>query len=264
MEDKEKKILEKMYEKFQNYYNKFLTEENTTVYAVKMKYDHTQRVIEEIKLLCKDMNFDSLVSLLAEVSALFHDVARFEQFKKFKTFSDRVSFNHAERAVEIIEENNFFADLEESDAKDIKLAIRYHNAYKIPETLNERATLLCKLLRDADKLDIYNIAVSYYKNPDEYNKNVMEIGVEKGEAVGDEVCKAILEGRIVPYSIIKTINDFKMVQLSWVYDIYFPHSLKRMIECGYIEEIKKGLPSSTLIAQAIEKIEKYIKERIEL
>ena len=42
---------------------------------------------------------------IAEAVALLHDVGRFEQYKRYGTFNDRKSVNHAALGVEIMKKN---------------------------------------------------------------------------------------------------------------------------------------------------------------
>ena len=228
--------------------------------AVRLKYEHTKRVCREMELLCDSITLAFHHCKLALICALLHDVARFEQFRRYRTFSDARSINHAEAALAIIAEHHLFAGLDTPDAADILCAIRHHNAVEVPIDLTTEATLLCRLLRDADKLDIYKIALDYYINPDPQRRETVQVGIPDGSAVTPEVCEQVMRREIIPYERIRTVADFKMIQLGWVFDLNFPHSFRCVKERGYIDNLKGQLPSTPQVLEAFDTVERYLEE----
>jgi len=230
--------------------------------AVKLKYDHTIRVCEEMALLCDSVNLCERLRSGAVTAALFHDVGRFEQFRLYGTFSDKRSFDHAAMAIEIIDRHNLFSSFVDRDAVAVKEAIRYHNAISIPAELSEDGALLCRLVRDADKLDIYRIALEYYAQPKESRQKTFGAGLDEGHSVTPGVCERVLERKIVPYEMVKTMYDFKMIQAGWVFDLNFTHSLRCVRERGYISAIRKMLDPTPEVTAILDSIERYIEERL--
>jgi hypothetical protein len=256
------KILKDLTAWYDDYACSFKTGDLQLEDAVQLKYDHTKRVVNEMELLCESISLDNHRRILAAIAALFHDVARFEQFKRYRTFSDKRSFNHAEAALDVIDEHRLFAALDSYDAATIRCAIRHHNAVRIPDGLTEEHELFSRLLRDADKLDIYRIALDYYVNPDPLRHETVQIGIPDGAAVTPEVCMHVLRGEIVPYEKIQTVTDFKMIQLGWVFDLNFPHSFRCVKERGYVDDIKKLLPSTSLVEKTVAAVVQYLDDQI--
>jgi len=230
--------------------------------AVTLKYEHTLRVCSEMEMLCNSLTLSSALHELAQIAALFHDVARFEQFRVYRTFSDKKSENHAEMAVAIIAEKELLASIDSERRSVVIEAIRFHNAAEIPESLSPEQAYLCRLLRDADKLDIYKIALDHYINPDPRRHETVQVGIPDGVVVTPEVCDYVLARKIVPYEKIKTVADFKMIQLGWVFDLNFAHSFACVKERGYVDEIKKHLPRSPLVDTAVAAVEQYLNEQV--
>ena len=112
--------------------------------------------LKEEKLIFQELTEEEIK--LAGLIGILHDVARFEQWKKFKNFSDKTTgFDHGDEAAKMLENKEFlrrFVDDDKDDDLIIK-AVRNHNKYKIEEGLNEREFLHAKIIRDADKLDIF-------------------------------------------------------------------------------------------------------------
>jgi HD superfamily phosphohydrolase YqeK len=238
---------------YKKYYRSFLSGDVQLEDAIKLKYDHTMRVGEEIEHLCDSISLDGNMRLCALLAALLHDVARFEQFREFRTFSDSRSIDHAMMALGVITGQKVLAGLKGDDEQKVLTAIRYHNCAILPEEINGDYRLLCKLLRDADKLDIYRIALDYYINPDPRRH-------EDGEKVTPEVVESVLRREFVPYEKIRSVTDFKMIQAGWVFDVNFPYSFKCLKQRGYISDIRRQLPVTPLIERAFSEIEKYLEE----
>lgn len=231
--------------------------------AVEIKLEHTFRVCNESKIICKAIGLDETSTEIADIIALLHDAGRFEQFKKYNTFSDRKSINHAVLAVTITEENQLLKHLPPDKQNIIKKAILYHNLRELPTDMNETEALFCNIVRDADKLDIYRIVAQHYTNPDPLNKDIVEIGVEDSSEITDKVCQSILDGKTVDYKDLRTLNDFKLAQIGWVFDFYFPISLSLIKSRGHFDTIKSQIPVTVLTTEVLDKVESFLKYRLQ-
>ena len=230
--------------------------------AVQLKYEHTMRVCSDMEQLCESISLTGNHRRIVLIAALLHDVARFEQFRIFRTFSDRKSVNHAELALLIISKNGLLAGLAPGEAEAVLCAVRHHSAIAVPDFLDDERKLFCRLLRDADKLDIYRIALDHYIKPDPRRRETVQVGIPDGETVSPEMCNRILNRETVPYEMIQTVTDFKMIQLGWVFDLNFHWSFKKVKERGYIGAIGKQLPQTPGVVQVIEMVERYIEKRV--
>ena len=57
---------------------------------------------------------------------------------------------------------------------------------------------------------------------------------------------------------LTTMNDFKLLQLAWLYDLNFNCSLRMVVERDYIRKFADMLPRNTEIARAIETVRCYV------
>jgi hypothetical protein len=254
----EKNVLDQIKKWYDDYTRSYISGDPQLEDAVTLKYDHTIRVAGEITDLCASLHLSDEDTALAGIAALLHDVARFEQFRIFGTFADKKSINHADFALVIISRNGLTEGLAADDEDTVITAIKYHNAIAVPPGLSERQKLFCRLLRDADKLDIYKIVLDHYVHPDPRRSETVEVGIPEGVEVSPEVCALIMAGETVPFSLIRSINDFKMIQLGWVFDLNFPRSFKCVKERGYISSIRELLPQTPDVLQVVEKVERYL------
>jgi hypothetical protein len=227
-----------------------------------LKYDHTRRVCAEMEALCQSIALDKRRRTLALPAALLHDVWRFEQFKQYRTFSDKQSKDHAGMGVPLIEKPSLLDGHDPVDADNVKQAIRFHNAAEVPPELNDAQSLLCRLLRDADKLDIYNIVLDYYIKPDPDRKETVQVGFADGDSVTPEVCNSIRTGKPVLHEQAQTLADFKMLQAGWIYDLNFPYSFRCVHQRGYLNRLRKGLPGTPEVTRSLDTVERYLLDRI--
>jgi hypothetical protein len=257
-------IIEKLYSWFNKYTETFFNQSAATDLAVRLKIDHTFRVCHDNKILCTAINADTEVIFMSTIVALLHDVGRFEQFQKYNTFADRHSVNHATLAIEIIERYNLLADLSSLESDTILSAIQMHNIREIPVSLDDRQRKFCNLIRDADKIDIYKITAEYYKNPNSAESEIMSIGIKDTPEISDEVCDAIINKKNVDFSLMRSLNDFKLVQLGWVYDFNFPVSLSIIKSRGHYDTIKLYLPDIPKTRQVLNAVDAYMEGQIQL
>ena len=130
------------------------------VEPILLKEQHTKRTCEEIVLLGRKSGMSNEDLLLAETAALFHDIGRFSQWKNYSTFNDSASEDHALLGLEVISQHEILMGLRAEDRELIEIAIRHHNVRKLPLNLSQRQDFFSRLLRDADKLDIWRVVIT--------------------------------------------------------------------------------------------------------
>ena len=64
--------------------------------------------------------------------SLIHDIGRFTQFIKYKTYDDLLSENHALLSAKIIEKENILSNYNEEEQKLILKAVSLHNKKDLP------------------------------------------------------------------------------------------------------------------------------------
>ena len=125
--------------------------------GMKYKYENSIRVMEHSKEIAKSLNLTDEQIELAALIGLLHDISRFEQLKQYSTFDDSKSFDHGDYAIEILFKDNYIRKYIDSNEYDeiIKKSIMYHNKFEIGVCDTEEELLFSKLIRDADKIDIF-------------------------------------------------------------------------------------------------------------
>ncbi|ABQ27454.1 HD domain-containing protein [Geotalea uraniireducens] len=229
---------------------------------ISLKELHTGNVCDNITRIARDELLNEEQQVLAEVIALFHDVGRFPQYRQYKTFKDSDSTNHAALGAKVLLENNVLAPFPKDEQDMIIQAVRLHNVFAIPEKLSADGDLFLKLIRDADKLDIWRVFIEYYALPESERASAVGLGFPDLPFCSDEVLACLDEGRMVNLSMLKTLNDFKLLQLSWVFDLNFAASFRLLKERDYIGGIAATLPTDGRIAALAKRLREYVEVRL--
>ncbi|MFC1677814.1 HD family phosphohydrolase, partial [Planctomycetota bacterium] len=179
-------------------------------------------------------------------------------------YNDPRSINHCLLGLEVLGKAKVLEDIESVERRIIEKAIEYHGLKELPGDLDGEILLFCQLIRDADKIDIFYVVLDYYTqyrdNPAGFKLEI-ELPDEPGYSV--EIVELILNEQRVDYDKLKTWNDMKLLQLSWVYDVNFIATLERIKERKYLEMIIEFLPDTSDITKVAEKIYEYVDQRIE-
>ncbi len=220
--------LENAKREFIKYVEKFdLKEEH-----IENKKTHSLRVMKISEEIATKLKLTQEEVELAALIGLLHDIARFQQYTQFKTFRDLDSFDHGDYALEILEKDmRKYIKTSEYD-KLIQIAIKNHNKYKIEEGLSEKELLFAKIIRDADKLDIFYEAVTMFWNglENQIGKTKISQNVEK-EFKENKQIKRKKNNNKEP-----NINEVINV-ISFIFDINFRETFKIIKERNYINEI---------------------------
>ena len=235
---------------FETYTRSFLTGETPIDAPLELKIDHTARVCENICHLGRSVGLTNGQVCVAETIGLFHDLGRFEQYRRYRTFNDRQSANHAVLSVDVLNQTTVL-DMLPADEKAMVIdAIRFHNAPRLPRNRPPASMLFMRLIRDADKLDIWKVFADYYRHRRHPEPAIVQ-HLSDLPTWEEHIVNAIAEKRMATFQDMKSLNDFKLLQLSWVFDLYFPETFVQAIKRGDLAAIARSLPDDRILRDAI-------------
>ena len=208
---------------FKNYIKNY----NPNDPKIALKISHIERVSKKAKSLAESLNLSKEDVDLAELIGLLHDIGRFEQIKIYNTFMDKDSVNHAEYGVKVLFVDGLIRKFIQEDKYDniIKKAILNHNKgyLNIDKDLKDKELLHTKIIRDADKLDIYyvlnmeNMDVLYGNNIEKQNIN-------------SEVYREFFEDKYINYKNINSGLDLAIAHFAYIYDLNYKFTLQKIKE----------------------------------
>ncbi len=218
-----------------NEFMKYVSSYDSSITEIDRKIKHSLRVMEQSKNIAESLNLNEEQINLATLIGLLHDIARFEQFSQYKTFSDYRSFDHGDMGAEILEKDNFIRKFIQTDKYDeiIKTAIRNHNKFSIEEGLDEETLLFAKIVKDADKIDIfYEASELMLWHTDEEIKQVEE-GV-----ISEDYLETIKNHKCIYRDDKKRPKiDSIMLVVSFIFDTNFKYTFKYILENNFINKI---------------------------
>lgn len=250
--------LKKATEEFIKYTNKFDTKNP----KIDLKIKHSMRVMKISEEIARKKGLDKEQIELASLIGLLHDIGRFYQYTKYKTYKDHISIDHGDLGIGILFKENKIKDYvtEEKYYKIIQKAIKNHNKYILEaKDLTDQEKLFCELIKDADKIDIlYEALEIFWKGEEEQ--------VQKS-TITKEVEKNFLDKKLIKNEIKETEADKIVGMISFIYDINFKESFEIIKERDYINKIINRFNfEEEKTKEKIEKIrniaEQYLEEKI--
>lgn len=218
-----------------NVFNNYVADYDITDVKVRLKVEHTSRVADLCEKIAESLSLSMEDVDLAWLLGMLHDLGRFEQLRRYDTFDDSVSVNHAALSADLLYKEGRIRDYVEDTAQDsvIEKAVRLHNVYALPEALPEREKMFAQILRDADKVDILKV------NCDIPMEEIYNIPLENflKDPISPKVMEAALAHENVNRAYTKTSVDHLVGHISLTFGLVYPESVRLAQEQGYLEQM---------------------------
>ena len=253
----EQSHLELLREWFAGFAGSFRSPDGEEQRNITLKEEHTQRVCANITRIAREEGLDGDRAALAEAVALFHDIGRFPQYRRYKTFKDSASVNHAQLGATVLVRGGVLDKLPRNEQVIIIAGVRNHNSFAIPPGLEPDVALFLRLVRDADKLDIWRVFLDFYRLPEEERASAVSLGFPDLPEYSPRIVAAVCRGELVQLAWVKSLNDFKLLQLSWVYDLNLASSFRMLEERAFINELANALPQHEDIGRAVAAVKEF-------
>ncbi|MBU0909193.1 MAG: HD domain-containing protein, partial [Proteobacteria bacterium] len=211
--------------------------------------------------LGRDLALDTRDLGITDAAGLLHDIGRFPQYSTHKTFVDSVSVNHAELGARVLKENLVLRKFSQREQERILTAIRYHNRAVLPADRDRKVHLLSRMLRDADKLDIWRVFTEHNKLSKDARNNTVDQDLPDGDSCSEKALADIMARKLVDYRHIVSKNDFALMRLAWVYDVNFTHTFREILARNYLQTLHLTLPQNDKIKVAFEAALTYVEQR---
>ena len=203
---------------------------------MQLKRTHTAFVVRNAEEIAKGEGFSAEDRAAALAAALLHDTGRYEQLRRFNTFRDSDSVDHAVFGHDIVKERGWLADAEPAFADAVLKAVLYHNRRDLPDGMDHLTEIAAHTVRDADKLDIFRVLERQVATTDWRRDSTAFWNLPVSAPPNPAVVEAIRDSRPVDYQNIKTLADFVLIQVGWMRDgLVYGTSRRLCAERGHLD-----------------------------
>lgn len=218
---------------------------------LRLKVEHSLRVFEHARLLAEEDDVLAPEARRAAIlAALYHDCGRFPQFRRYRTFADGLSANHARLGLGVVKNERFLSD----ESRPVRLlaqsGILLHNKYALPPALLPDARRVTDIVRDADKLDILRVMVEHLGGALPEKDAVLLSVRDEPDKWSATVLRDVMEGRVARYADLRYVNDFRLLLGTWLHEIRFAATRRVLRESGLMERVLADLPPEPKIREA--------------
>lgn len=250
---------------------------------IKLKIDHTYRVAGMCQRIAESLGLSEPDVDIAWLLGMLHDIGRFEQIRRFGTFNDVQSVDHAEFGADLLfkeglirkfaegyyeecelarsgnEEAEQMIKNNEHHNKDtglLEMAIRQHNKYRVKEDLTERQRMFCDILRDADKVDIFKV------NADIPMEIIYDVTTEelKNGVITKEVLESFYKKETVLKSVRRSAVDHIVGYISLLFELVYKESYRQAREQGYVYKLLDFKSDVPEVNAEFDDMRKYVDE----
>lgn len=250
---------------------------------IKLKIDHTYRVAGLCQRIAESLGLSEPDVDIAWLLGMLHDIGRFEQIRRFGTFNDAQSVDHAEFGADLLfkeglirkfaegyyeecelaepenQEDEQIIKNNEHHNKDtglLEMAIRQHNKYRVKEDLTERQRMFCDILRDADKVDIFKV------NADIPMEIIYDVTTEelKNGVITKEVLESFYKKETVLKSVRRSAVDHIVGHISLLFELVYKESYRQAREQGYVYKLLDFKSDVPEVNAEFDDMRKYVDE----
>lgn len=236
---------------FDKYTSKFDMNNRIT----QLKYNHSYRVSYVANYIASKMGLSPTGVELATAIGLIHDIGRFEQVEKYNTLSDIGTMDHGDFGAYLLFDKGLIEEFGiEGNYDVIKLCVKNHNKYSInEENLTCKDLFHLRLIRDVDKIDIFNIWA-----------NLDEIDFKSDGEVSEEVKDEFYSHQMIHNEIKKTNADALVGTLSYIFNINFSESVDYILKQDFISRMFDRVDDNDKekLKEIFEYAENYLKKDV--
>ena len=232
---------------------------------MQLKRTHTAFVVRNAEAIADGEGFTPEEREVALAAALLHDTGRYEQLKRYNTFKDSDSVDHAVFSHDFVKEKGWLdkvlgkskSGVEVEERKDAILkAVLYHNRRDLPRELESPlfdfdsrlrlSGIASHTVRDADKLDIFRVLEDQVEHTDWKGDSRAFWNLAVSAPPNPVVIECIENGQPVDYQNIQSLSDFVLIQVGWMISgLHFATSRRLCRERNHLAYRRKFLHQLT-------------------
>ena len=205
-------------------FEKYVNQYNLESPKVKRKLGHSYRVMENAGKIAESLNLSQEEIEVAKLIGLLHDIAKFGQ---------KYDGDHGDMGAQILRESNYIRKYIEDDKYDdiILKAIEKHNKFEIGDGLTNKELIFAKIIRDADKWDIFYEGAEMFWNTEEERQNISK------STITSEIWEEFKAKNPIDRSRIITPADGILNFIGFLFDVNFEYTKEQIRKEKYVDKI---------------------------
>jgi hypothetical protein len=236
---------------FARYVDGFLTRDPGYDENIEIKREHSLRVAAHTAMIADSLDLPPDLDRACRLAGLFHDLGRFEQYRDWRTFDDRASVDHGRLGSLLLGRTEALAGEPARMRRLVRAAVTLHNRRRLPAAAPADHLLVTRVVRDADKLDIFRVMAAHFA-PGRTLNPVVTLGLRDEPGAWSKAVAAAVRGRrLAEYGQMEYVNDFRLLLLSWVYDLNFTAARRFLAGSGLIQDLAARLPAAPAMAELV-------------
>lgn len=245
---------------FEEYFQSLVSDSPESQIRVEDIRTHSLRVANNSAILAQALLPAEEDQHIAELIALFHDYGKAVLIIQGTESPMNIQHNHASLSAKLVQQMEFYSKLSTEVQLIVLKAIENHNKLKLPKLDNEQQTLFARLLRDADKLDIFETSYRFFKDKNGIQP-LMTMDLLNQVDVSEKIVKSVMAGKTAGVEDMKTMNDYRLLLLSMAFDLNFKYTFRILSEKQYIQKIYETLPKRDQIIDAYRGIKLFVENK---
>lgn len=215
---------------------------------LEMKYVHSHDVMRTGETLTRALGWAPAEAEVGIAACLLHDTGRFSQYRDFHTYHDGGSVDHGDRGHAVLTAE-FPRDLADGEGRSAILeAVRWHNKRELPERLDERILPFCRLVRDADKLDVFRLVQRCMAE----GREAELLPRHRVDApLSPELLDEVENTGRGSYKNAHSMLDYLLIQMTWTLDLNYAPSRALLRESGILDRIRERFPPGEVRVQRL-------------
>lgn len=250
MTDKE---LQKIEDQLRHYQSSFKQNGQSAPMQL-LKLKHCLRVADNCLHIAQSQEYNHQQQNLAKAIGLLHDVARFQQWQEYGTFSDKLSEDHGDLGAKILAEKTIIDHLTPRNHELIIYSVRFHNKKDIPQCASHQERKYLEIIREADRLDITFVILEAIENGTIYRQPEILWNTDLHGPASQVVAESLEQGQSIHYTHLRTLSDWVLLHLQWIQRLSFVGSVHLVQARNYLGRLQQIMPDNS------EKVEVFFTE----
>jgi putative nucleotidyltransferase with HDIG domain len=229
---------------FDAYVGGFRSAAGTLSPPLELKRLHCLQVARNAREIADGLAWEVPELELARAAGLLHDIGRFTQYSRYRSFQDADTVDHGEEGHRVLLRSAIGPFERDTDRERLLFAVRYHNRKidKMPAGASPGHDDLLRLVRDADKIDIMSLVLRSVEDDGFSALPTMLPGIQLTRELTPDLLSRALGREALSTASLVTLGDLLLLLSTWFYELNHLPSRRLARRLGIWDRLRRELP----------------------